>query len=62
MTVLILPEAMAPKLRRYIAHNGRTYTTKHFTPQPFTDQPSTPASKPTAAPKPTGLDHATQKT
>jgi transcriptional regulator with XRE-family HTH domain len=24
MTVLIVPEAMAPELRRYIAHNGRT--------------------------------------
>jgi transcriptional regulator with XRE-family HTH domain len=28
MTVLIVPETMAPELRRYIAHNGRTYTTK----------------------------------
>jgi hypothetical protein len=61
MTVLIVPEAMAPELRRYIAHNGRTYTTKHFTPQPFIGQPSTPAAKATAAPEPTEPDHAPQK-
>ena len=61
MTVLIVPEAMAPELRRYIAHNGRTYTTKHFTPQPFIGQPSAPAGKATAAPDPTGPDHAPQK-
>ena len=40
MTVLIVPEAMAPKLRRYIAHNGRTYTPKTLNSQPFTGQPS----------------------
>ncbi len=28
MTVLIVPEALAPDLRRYIANNGRTYTTQ----------------------------------
>ena len=27
MTVLIVPEAMAPDLRRYVANNGRIYTT-----------------------------------
>lgn len=27
MTVLIVPDAMAPDLRRYVANNGRTYTT-----------------------------------
>jgi transcriptional regulator with XRE-family HTH domain len=63
MTVLIVPEAMAPELRRYIAHNGRTYTTKPFTftTQPVAGQPSTPATKATAAPEPTGVDHAPQK-
>ena len=61
MTVLIVPEAMAPELRRYIAHNGRTYTTKYFTTQPFTVQPSTPANKATAAPEYTEPDHASQK-
>ena len=38
MTVLIVPEAIAPELRRYIAHKGRTYTTKPFNTQPFTGQ------------------------
>ncbi len=61
MTALIVPEAMAPELRRYIAHNGRTYTTKPFTPQPFASQLSTAASKATAAPEPTDPDHAPQK-
>jgi hypothetical protein len=61
MTVLIVPEAMAPELRRYIAQNGRTYTTKPFTSQPVSGQPNTPAGKTTAAPDPTGPDHATQK-
>jgi len=28
LTVLIVPETMAPDLRRYIANNGRTYTTQ----------------------------------
>ena len=27
MTVLIVPESMAPDLRRYVANNGRAYTT-----------------------------------
>ncbi len=61
MTVLIVPEAMAPELRRYIAQNGRTYTTKTFTTQPFTGQPSTPAGKATAASEPSGRDHAQKK-
>jgi hypothetical protein len=61
MTVLILPEAMAPELRRYIAHNGRTYTTKPFNAQPVIGQPSAPASMATAAPEPTGPHHAPQK-
>jgi len=52
---------LAPELRRYIAQNGRNYTTKPFTTQPFTGQPSTPAGKATAAPEPTGPDHAPQK-
>ena len=61
MTVLIVPEAMAPELRRYIAHNGRTYTIKPSTAQPFTNQPSAPAVKATAAPETTGPEHAPQK-
>ncbi len=61
MTVLTVPEAMAPELRRYIAHNGRTYTTKPFPSQAFTSQPSAPAGKDTAAPEPTEPDHAPQK-
>jgi transcriptional regulator with XRE-family HTH domain len=60
MTVLIVPEDMAPELRRYIVHNGRTYTTKPFTLRPFTGQPYAPAGKATAAPEPTGPDHAPQ--
>ncbi len=61
MTVLIVPEAMAPEMHRYIAHNGRTYTTKPFNTQPFTGQPSAQATKATAAPEPTEPDHAPQK-
>ena len=64
MTVLIVPETMAPDLRRYIAisgRSGRSYTTKPFNAQPFTGQPSAPAGKATAAPEPTGPDHAPQK-
>ncbi len=61
MTVLIVPEAMAPDLRRYIAHNGRTYTNKPFTTQPVTSQPSAQATKPTVAPESTGPSHAPQK-
>jgi len=61
MTVLIVPEAMAPELRRYIAHNGRTYTTKPFNTHAFTGQPSAQETKATAAPEPTGPDHAPQK-
>ena len=58
MTVLIVPEAMAPELRRYIAHNGRTYTTKPVTAQPFTGQPNSQANKATTPSEPTGPDHA----
>ena len=61
MTVLIVPEAMVPELRRYIANNGRSYTTKPFTTQPVTDQPSTPAGNATTAPETTEPDHAPQK-
>lgn len=28
MTVLLVPDSMAPDLRRYIANSGRTYTTQ----------------------------------
>ncbi len=61
MTVLIVPEAMAPELRRYIAHNGRTYTTKLFNTQPFTGQPCTAAGKAPAAPESTEPEQAPQK-
>jgi hypothetical protein len=50
MTVLIVPEAMAPELRRYIAHNGRTYTAKPFTSQPVTVHLSAQTTKATAPP------------
>jgi hypothetical protein len=62
MTVLIVLEAMAPELRRYIAQNGRTHTTKPLTSPPLTGLPSTPANKATAALEPTEPDHAPQKT
>jgi len=66
MTVLIVPEAMAPELRRTIARiwrSGRTYTTKPFNTQALTGQPSTHADKATsaAAPEPTEPNHAPQK-
>ncbi len=61
MTVLIVPEAMAPEMRRYIAHNGRTYTTKTFATQSAEGQPSTPAGQATAVSDPTVPDHAPQK-
>jgi len=61
MTVLIVPEAMAPELRRYITNNGRTYSTKPFTSQPLVGQPSAPAGKVTATREPTGPDHAPQR-
>jgi len=55
MTVLIVPEAMAPELRRYIANNGRAYIT-HMT---------THAGTPAAAPEThsdVGGPHAPQET
>ena len=61
MTVLIVPEAMAPELRRYIASNGRSYSTKPFTSQLSTSQPSAPAGQAPAAPELTEPDHAPQK-
>jgi len=51
MTVLIVPDAMAPDLRRYVANNGRIYTTH--------------ASQAAAAPnnpEATKPDHAQEKT
>ena len=49
MTVLIVPDAMAPNLRRYVANNGRIYTTH--------------AGQADAAPHPeaTKPDHAQEK-
>jgi transcriptional regulator with XRE-family HTH domain len=61
MTVLIVPEAMAPELRRYIAHSGRAYTTKPFNQQPLTRQPSAPAGNASTTAEPTGPNHAPQK-
>ena len=51
MTVLIVPESMAPDLRRYVANNGRIYTT-------HASQANT-APNPPEADKP---DHAPEKT
>jgi transcriptional regulator with XRE-family HTH domain len=51
MTVLIVPDAMAPDLRRYVANNGRIYTTH--------------AGQTTAAPnnpESNKADHAQEKT
>jgi transcriptional regulator with XRE-family HTH domain len=50
LTVLLVPETMAPevRLRRYIANNGRSYTTQ--------------AGKTAAAPETNGSDHAPQET
>jgi transcriptional regulator with XRE-family HTH domain len=51
MTGLIVPDAMAPDLRRYVANNGRIYTTRAGQP---TAEPNHPeAIKP---------DHAQEKT
>ena len=47
LTVLLVPETMVPEVRRYIATNGRTYTTQ--------------AGKTTAAPETNGPDHAPQE-
>lgn len=55
MTVLIVPDAMAPNLHRYVANNGRIYTTPcrpgpHLAPSPessslsFTIEPFGPAT------------------
>jgi transcriptional regulator with XRE-family HTH domain len=51
MTVLIVPDAMAPDLRRYVANNGRVFTT-------HASQTATPLHHP-ESPKP---DHAQEKT
>jgi transcriptional regulator with XRE-family HTH domain len=48
LTVLLVPEIMAPEVRRYIATNGRTYTTQ--------------VGKAPAAPATNGPDHAQQET
>ena len=48
LTVLLVPETMAPEVRRYIANNGRTYTTQ--------------AGKTAAAPETNGPDHAPKET
>jgi transcriptional regulator with XRE-family HTH domain len=52
MTVLIVPEAMAPELRRYVAHNGRTYTTKTFHRSRPGQLPQRPRPPPPEATKP----------
>jgi transcriptional regulator with XRE-family HTH domain len=51
MTVLIVPDAMAPDLRRYVANNGRIYTTHAG--------PAAAAPNHPEAPNP---DHAQEKT
>ena len=48
LTVLLVPETMAPEIRRYIDTQGRAYTTQ--------------AGKTTAAPESNGPDHAPQET
>jgi transcriptional regulator with XRE-family HTH domain len=51
MTVLIVPDAMAPDLRRYVANNGRIFTTHAGQATAATNYPE--------APKP---DHAQENT
>lgn len=51
MTVLIVPDAMAPDLRRYVANNGRFYTTHAGQAAAAPNHPEVP--------KP---DHAQEKT
>jgi len=51
MTVLIVPESMAPDLRRYVANSGRIYTTHAGQAAAEPNQPE--ATKP---------DHAQEKT
>ena len=51
MTVLIVPDAMAPDLRRYVANNGRIYTTHAGRAAAAPNHPE--ATKP---------DHAQEKT
>ncbi len=51
MTVLIVPDAMAPDLRRYVANNGRIYTT-------HAGQAAAAPNHPEAS----NLDHAQEKT
>jgi transcriptional regulator with XRE-family HTH domain len=56
LTVLIVPEALAPELRRYIANNGRTYCAA------INVLPSTHKGHKATSPKPTSADNANQKT
>ncbi len=51
MTVLIVPDAMAPDLRRYVANKGRIYTTHAGQAAAAPNHPE--SSKP---------DHAQEKT
>ena len=51
MTVLIVPDAMAPDLRRYVANNGRIYTTHAGLAAAAPNHPETPTP-----------DHAQEKT
>jgi XRE family transcriptional regulator, fatty acid utilization regulator len=52
LTVLLVPEKMAPEVRRYIASNGRAYITPSLSTQPT--QPTNSNRKDT--------DHAQQET
>ena len=40
MTVLIVPQSMAPDLRRYVANNGRAYTTASPSPTKTEEPPN----------------------
>ncbi len=51
MTVLIVSDAMAPDLRRYVANNGRIYTTHAGQTAAAPNQPEAPTP-----------DHAQEKT
>ena len=51
MTVLIVPDAMAPDLRRYVANSGRIYTTHAGQAAAVANHPEAP-----------NLNHAQEKT
>ena len=64
MTVLIVPQSMAPDLRRYIANNGRVYTSPYAASHtdPVAAFETTPETTPENTTQTTELPHAPQNT